>query len=897
MVGIGSGFSVGFVGREAQLAVVASAAQAAAAGRPGAIWVEGVAGSGKTTFIRHALTSLPTDLVTLRVQCDEVGKDEDYELAGQLGVTGAGSPFAAAQQLLDKWSHLQELGPVVVAVEDVHWADAPSALALISAIRRLDQDRILFLFTSRPEAGPEWERLRGDEERCSRVTVGSFDADEVARLAALDDVELSPREAIRLWSHTGGHPIWVKTLLAELTPAELKVPEGDLPAPRSLASAVTARLGGLPGDARDLVSALAVLSQRSPLPVAARVAGIAAPLEALESLLATGFVRWEPNQPGPPVEFTHRLYRQAVYEDLAPTRRRDLHRAAARVLTPGSVLAHRVAAAEGTDDGLADELEAVAESSLAVGAIGEAARTLLWASSLTESSEHAERRLLEATLAYLDSGDSAQAARLRSQVQACQSSLLRNLVLGLIDWELGDAAAAERWLRRAVEHPLAEQDRPMLARAWAQVAEVNTLAGRAEQAVDAAEQALALAVRDTAAERIAWLHLATGEGMLRGGPSGLRRLAERLPERPEEIDTTELDLLVTRGNIAYYSGRIPQARADLEVVLGLARRGHVPVQLARCHYLMASILTSTGEWDDAELHARTALSVATDDRLVWMQSQCHAALSILNGYRGEWDAAEFHRERGRGLAHGADNLEAAALVRIADAALGRARAQPASIIDALGALGDVTPMLAGLYFWLPLMSALIDSGDLAAAATQIDAFSAAAAARGIDVGSSVIGMQARLAAAANESDRAAELFEQALADPGEYVPYLDQALWHHEYAKMLLAKGNRALATRHFRSARDMLAGAKAEPFVARIDADLGDARLLPRQRSASQPAFELTDRERDVALLVARGLSNPEVAARLYVSRKAVEYHLSNIYAKVGISSRRELREAQLAL
>ena len=88
-----------------------------------------------------------------------------------------------------------------------------------------------------------------------------------------------------------------------------------------------------------------------------RVAGISEPLEGLEALLPTGFVRWEPRVPGSPMEFTHPLYRQAIYDDLAPTRRRDLHRAAAQVLTPAAVLAHRVAATDGADEHLADELE------------------------------------------------------------------------------------------------------------------------------------------------------------------------------------------------------------------------------------------------------------------------------------------------------------------------------------------------------------------------------------------------------------------------------------------------------------------------------------------------------------------------------------------------------------
>ena len=80
----------------------------------------------------------------------------------------------------------------------------------------------------------------------------------------------------------------------------------------------------------------------------------------------------------------------------------------------------------------------------------------------------------------------------------------------------------------------------------------------------------------------------------------------------------------------------------------------------------------------------------------------------------------------------------------------------------------------------------------------------------------------------------------------------------------------------------------------------LRSGNTCPGRRRSSDPVsrstIDLTDRERDVALLVARGLSNPEVAAQLYVSRKAVEYHLGNIYAKLGIHSRRELRRLQLS-
>jgi ATP/maltotriose-dependent transcriptional regulator MalT len=884
-----------FVGREAELSVIAASAEAAMAGRPWLVWVEGVAGSGKTALLRQALAGLPDGFVSVRAYADEVAADVPYELAAQLGAVSRGSPFATGQELLGLWSRLQEQGPAVVVIEDVHWADRASALAVMSAVKRLDRDRAVVIVTSRPSPGEDWDRLVCDEQRCRRLTLGRFNVDEVAALAGQSGVELTHRQADRLWRHTGGHPIWVRTLLAELSPAELRASDGHIPAPRSLASAVTARISDLSASARDLAAALAVVNQRVTLPVVGRVAGIANPLEALEGLLATGFVRYDPGQPGPPIEFSHPLYRLAVYEDLSPTRRRDLHRSAARVVTSGRVLAHRVAAADGADDALADELEAAAVSEKTAGALAVAARNWVWASALSGDSDRSDQRLLDAALAFMDSGQSVRAASLRPRVEQCRDSPARNLILGLIDWDLGQAAGAEQLLLRAVEGDPTGQDVQSVARGWAQLAELHVMSGRAADAIGAAQRALASATFDTPAERLAWLHLAHGEAMARGGPAGLDRINQRLPTDPAQIRSSELDLLVTRASIGYYSARAGQTRSDLEAVLAMVRRGYVPIQLARCHYLMAVVLTNSGEWDDAIIHARTAVSIAADDHLVWMQSQCHAALGTISAYRGDWQGADMHIDRAHQIVAGLDNVEALGTARVAAAALARARNQAEEVISALADLPGVIPMLSGLYFWPPLISALIDAGRLHEAGDHIESLARAAADRNIDLHARLLMLRARLASTANQPDKAAELFDAAIAKFGPDDPFLDRALLHHAYGRMLSAQGNRRDALDHLRAARQLLSSAGAEPFVARVDADLAGAGLHTRHRSTSRSTLDLTDRERDVALLVSRGLTNPEVAAQLYVSRKAVEYHLSNIYAKLGLRGRRDLRGMRL--
>ncbi len=87
-----------------------------------------------------------------------------------------------------------------------------------------------------------------------------------------------------------------------------------------------------------------------------------------------------------------------------------------------------------------------------------------------------------------------------------------------------------------------------------------------------------------------------------------------------------------------------------------------------------------------------------------------------------------------------------------------------------------------------------------------------------------------------------------------------------------------------------MFSGLRAAPFIARTEQELA-ACHLPGNPAKKQPTLALTNRETEVAHLVGKGLTNPEIAAELFISRKAVEYHLGNIYAKCGLQGRQQLR------
>ena len=892
-----------FVGRDVELVAVAACVDAAVAGQAQAVWIEGAAGSGKTALLREVLARLPPGCQVLRAEADELAGDVPLGVLTGLAPIGARDAFAAGMELLALLGAAQDAGPVAAVVEDLHWADAASCQALLTAARRLDQDKVVFLISSRP--GPRadgWERFCHDRDRCLRVVLGGLSVAEVSELARRTGKALSPRHAGRLHRHTGGHVLYVRTLLSELSHEQLTVADGELPAPRSLASATVAQLAALPPDARLLAAALSVVNRRSALGEVGRIAGLRQPTPALESLLTAGFVTWEPGEIHTPVQFTHPLYRAAVYDDLSPTRRQALHHAAAQVLDAGAALAHRVAAADQVDDRLAGDVEAAALRELERGAVAAAATYLLWAWPLSSAPDQQERRLLTAMRLLLADGQTARAAGLRERAMACQPTPLRNLVLGTLAVDLGDATAAERWLL-AVTAPDGEADPEdhtgsagdIVPAALCVLGTLYVHQGRAVEAVTLAARVISLDPADQSQEQVAWTVLALGEGMLRGAPAGLALLAERLPGAAEWISGADTSLLITRGTLGFYAGRTMAAVADLRAAARVAPQNSASAQLSRAHLHLAQLLLSSGEWDDALVHARLALSLTSDEQLMWIEAQAHAALATVAASRGQWATAAREVSAAHTAAAVLGTMEAVFTARIAQAALARARDEPGGVVDSLQPLtgdGDVRaiPMLSSLGWWPTLIVATIDTGAVDAAARQVDQLAEAAGDRQLDFRARILGLRGRVTRARGNLDQAASLFQQALDAFGADDPLLDRALLQHAFGSLLRARGHRSAALDQLRSAHQLLAAVGAEPFRQRVAEDLARSGVRPAGRTARGP-HALTEREQDVATLVAKGLTNREVAGELYVSEKAVEYHLRNVFGKLGIGSRRELR------
>jgi ATP/maltotriose-dependent transcriptional regulator MalT len=154
-------------------------------------------------------------------------------------------------------------------------------------------------------------------------------------------------------------------------------------------------------------------------------------------------------------------------------------------------------------------------------------------------------------------------------------------------------------------------------------------------------------------------------------------------------------------------------------------------------------------------------------------------------------------------------------------------------------------------------------------------------------------LSGRLAASRGDLPQARTTFEQRLATLHESdAPLLHTALLEHDYGLVLRRSGRTAIADKWFDEARQRLRKVQARPFLERCALDISRPSGPAATTHGTAFAGELTAREREIAHLIGRGLTNKEIGKELFVSSKTVEYHLSRVYEKLGFTNRRELRD-----
>ena len=261
--------------------------------------------------------------------------------------------------------------------------------------------------------------------------------------------------------------------------------------------------------------------------------------------------------------------------------------------------------------------------------------------------------------------------------------------------------------------------------------------------------------------------------------------------------------------------------------------------------------------------------------------------------RGQSEEAELHARLAEEAAGTLDYGQERVYAAMARALVGQASRDYLGMADALGYWSDETVLdgrsRAYAVLWRPLLvEGLIGSGQAeraAAVLAQLRADSGQAS----YLQPALAWLDGWLAEELGSPDRAREIYQRGedLADAGSpvYTARLFLA-----YGRLLRRTGQRRLAIERLRRAHDLYLGLRAAPFIAWVEEELA-ACDLPSDPAKKQSVLALTSRETEVAHLVGKGLSNPEIAAELFISRKAVEYHLGNIYAKSGLTGRQELR------
>ena len=570
-------------------------------------------------------------------------------LRGALRIARAGvvDPFAVAVASLDLLATAAEDAPVLVVVDDAPWVDAASIEALRFAARRLDADRVGFLFAARSELAAPFV-----DAGFESLTVEGLDTVEAVGLVrefAGARVEESVAQALA--AAGGGHPLWLREAARELSREQMAgaAPLTDrFRSPASTQAAFARRALSLPAQARD---ALVVLSadERAPAPVMERaLSDLGIGGSAIQAGIDGGLAHVEAGGP----RFSHPLARAAVLEVATPAQRRLAHEALARAWgeagEPERSAWHLAEAGEGPDTFVSSALVGVARAARARGAPLAAAEAWRRAIETAPEAEQALRLRLERARDLAHAGRSPEAlveldeilargraADLRAEAEILQGRFLVSLGRGERAIEVLEAGAAR----------IRDSDPARAALMLCGAAFVKGTRGELTGAVGTAEAAVVLsgplggASATTAESTLGSFLVISGEGA-RGYPLLLRHA-----ERADPSRRAEDGLPRTLGSFACWMEDFDTARHELELGVSIARDKGFVSDLPYTLSALGELEFRVGNWIAARAHAEEALRLAEDvDQ--YLHFGAHPAAAARRGDRRRRRRARLRRHRG-----------------------------------------------------------------------------------------------------------------------------------------------------------------------------------------------------------------------------------------------------------
>ncbi len=419
-----------------------------------------------------------------------------------------------------------------------------------------------------------------------------------------------------------------------------------------------------------------------------------------------------------------------------------------------------------------------------------------------------------------------------------------------------------------------------------------TLLGDGEKVKSFGRWALGTGCLDAAAASQTRTVIAIGASQVAGPWDALAELGH-LDADPARVELVDVDGLAFRGVFRLLAGELRLAVNDLTASLKMARRGATLTLGLRAYFYLALAQYLAGEWDDVLLTAEQGFSAAAIHSRRYELPLLHLAAGCVPAGRGAAEEAEHHarlaEEAAASLDYGQERLYAA----MARALVCQATGDYLGMADALGPWQDdaVLDGRSRVYavLWRPLLAeGLVGSGQSQQAAAVLEQLRAAGGQVGF-LQSALAWLQGWLTEQRGTPEQALDVYQRGEETVGTRSPvHTARLLLAH--GRLLRRTGNRKDAIDRLRRAHALFATLRAAPFTAQAERELA-ACHLPSQPASKQSVIALTSRETEVAHLVGKGLSNPEVAAELFISRKAVEYHLGNIYAKYGLKGRQQLR------
>jgi DNA-binding CsgD family transcriptional regulator len=965
-----------FIGRTRELTELEAALHDASAGRPSLAFIAGESGVGKTRLLKelehHALAE---GARVISGDCVALGEDElPYapivaalrsltrdgdpvldglgpatraglsslmpQLASADASDGAGDDpsqgrvFEALLTLLDRLGRDE---PVLLIIEDLHWADASTRALLVFLARSLRAEQVLVAASYRPDELHRRHPLRSllaeleRAPRARRVELAPLTREELAeQLADILGGPADPALVARLHARSEGNPFFTEELLAAGLDGR-----GELPS--TMRGALMVRIEALPPDAQEVLRLLAVgRTVDHALLADASTLDAGALRDALREAVAGHVIVVD--KEGRYV-FRHALLREVVHDDLLPGEHAELHLALARALehrvqTEGAGaqimagIAHHYLSA-GDQPGALSSAVRAAEAAEAVHAFGEAARLFERALELWPRVSDAEGlagRDRSALLAQAAQAHEIDAHHVRAE--ALYESALAGIDetadphraagllerLGAVRWSLGLAERGLATLERGLA--LLPADDASRERAWllARRASCVMLRGRHRSAIEAARTALPIAeaagepgARSRALNALGTSLMSLGE--IDAGAEHLREAIELAvnEDRPRELEAAFVNL----ADNLHAAGRSEKARAIVQE--GFERVGS---RRDRCDWLElldAEIAFDTGDWAHAAEHmlearpfsgttfvnsqlrraelalgqgdSATARGLLTQTQDVTRYLDEPQFLGVMGALLAELERRAGNLDAGRAAVQAAlDRIETCTddVVRLARVATIGAiiEADAAERAHDLGDHeGERRALMEGDFHVARVRAAADDGGPVERAWL---ASAEAEHARGLGTPDP-------------ERHEAAAQTWEALERP------YPAAIMRWREAEGLIAAGDReaagvALERAHGVAAelgagwlRGEIEGLAARARLALADVETPEAEPGAAADAEAQDPFGLTPRERQVLALVAEGRTNREIGERLFMAEKTASVHVSRILSKLDVRSRTE--------